>query len=62
MSTFGTAFMLLNRFGRNPETPPAYCADCRGKGFALSQGKNRHSRKCQRCRGKGSVAVGSTKR
>lgn len=44
------------------ERPPAYCGNCCGKGFALDQGKNRHSRKCPRCRGKGAVSVGSTKR
>jgi hypothetical protein len=44
------------------ERPPAYCGDCRGKGFAPDRGKARHHRKCMRCRGVGSVKVGSTKR
>lgn len=41
----------------------AFCNDCRGKGFDLTRepGK-RSSRKCPRCRGAGSIAVGSTKR
>lgn len=43
------------------EPKRGYCGDCRGKGFDLSKGR-RHARKCQRCRGEGSVRVGSTKR
>lgn len=38
------------------------CQDCRGKGFDLQPRGRRHSRRCQRCRGNGTVRVGSTKR
>lgn len=40
-----------------------YCPDCQGSGFdRVSKGSKRHSRQCQRCRGKGFTEVGSTKR
>lgn len=38
-----------------------YCGDCDGSGFE-KRNKNRHARKCQRCRGKGSVEVGHVRR
>ena len=46
-----------------PEPTKAYCGNCRGKGFDCMTRKGaRHARKCQRCRGRGYVEVGNTKR
>lgn len=45
------------------ELKRAYCNDCRGKGSDLTRepGK-RAGRKCPRCKGAGSIRVGTTKR
>ena len=38
------------------------CIDCRGKGFYLAAKGKRHTRRCPRCKGVGSIEVGNTKR
>lgn len=54
--------MLLAKFAL-ANKGKALCVDCRGKGFDLhSKPGERHSRRCQRCRGAGVIGVGTTKR
>jgi DnaJ-class molecular chaperone len=48
--------------GLGPMEPNrSLCGRCRGKGFDCFTA-NRSSRKCPRCKGAGSTAVGNTKR
>ncbi len=43
------------------EANRSMCDRCRGKGFDRFTA-NRSARKCPRCKGEGSIAVGNTKR
>lgn len=61
---YTAASIMTAEFAAPSKTPNScYCPDCRGSGFdKTSKAGKRHARRCQRCRGKGSTEVGSTKR
>ncbi len=57
-SVFSTASMMTMKLAAM-EPRRAVCCDCRGTKYDRRPGK---AGACQRCRGEGSVRVGSTKR
>lgn len=62
-ASIGASMLTASLTGPRYKGGVALCVDCRGKGFDLERepGK-RAARKCPRCRGKGTISVGSTKR